>query len=112
MKEALEDMVYQFGYRTVIDNRPAIITGGLSAIESAFSALGWNNPHYIEEEGNTCEISGCMEPSTSGLRWGILYLSLCHKHSRMAWDKERRPAVKKYAEDRELKRDKTTRYLP
>ena len=111
MKEALEDMVMQFGYRGVANKRPMITTGGLSALESAFEALGWDDPHYLKEEGNTCEIVGCMEESVSGLRWGKYYLRLCSKHSSMAFKKKRRPPVKKYAIERELKRDKKTGYL-
>jgi hypothetical protein len=111
MKEALEDMIYQFGYRSVIDKKPCLITGGLSALESAFEALGWDDPHFIQEEGNTCDIDRCMEVSSSGQRWGRYYLRLCSKHSRMAWNKKRRPPVKKYAIERELRRDKITGFL-
>jgi len=50
MKEALEDMIFQFGYRSVVNGKPVIFTGGLSALESAFEALGWDDPHYIPEE--------------------------------------------------------------
>ena len=111
MKEALIDMIFQFGYRTVIDNKPAIITGGLSALEGAFDALNWDDPHYLTPEGNTCEIEGCMNEISSGQRWGKYYLSLCHKHGAMAFKKKRRPKVKSYAIERELKRDKKTGFL-
>ena len=111
MKEALEDMIFHFGYRGVVDNQPVIMTGGLSALESAFSALGWDDPHIIQEEGNTCDIKGCMEECTLGQRWGRYYLRLCHKHGSMAFKKKRRPPVKEYAIERESHRDKITGYL-
>lgn len=111
MKEALEDMVFQFGYQGVVKGKPVISTGGLSALESAFSALGWDNPHILPEKGNTCEISGCMDEIASGQNWGDMYLSLCSYHSRMLRDKKERPAVKKYAIKRELTRDKVTGFL-
>jgi hypothetical protein len=111
LKEALEDMVFQFGYRGVHNNQPCIITGGLSALESAFSAIGWDDPHILPEEGNTCDIKGCMNEPSSGQRWGRYYLRLCHKHGNMAWKKKRRPPVKDYAILRESKRDKKTGIL-
>jgi hypothetical protein len=111
LKEALEDMVYQFAYRGVVKNKPVIHSGGLSALESAFDALRWENPHYIPEQGNTCEITGCMEPVCCGQRWGDMYLSMCHKHSQMQRENKPRPKIKQYAEDREKNRDKTTGYL-
>lgn len=112
MREALEDMIFQFGYHGVIKGKPVISTGGLSALESAFSALGWDDPYILKEEGNTCEIAGCMNEIASGTTWGDMYLSLCSEHSRMKRDKEERPLVKKYAIERELKRDKVTGFLP
>ena len=111
MKEALEDMVLQYGYRTIKDGQPAIWTGGMSALESAFRALGWDDPHILPEDGNSCDIAGCMEEIASGQRWGKLYLRLCHKHSTKAFKKKRRPKVKKYALERESLRDKKTGFL-
>ena len=111
MKEALEDMVYQFGYRTIHNNKPCISTGGLSALEEAFSALGWSDPYILPEEGNTCEIKGCMYHSTAGMPWEDMYLRLCHKHTSMVFNKKKRPPVKDYAVLRESKRDKQTGIL-
>jgi hypothetical protein len=112
IKEALESMVWQFGYRGVKDGKPCIGTGGMSALEDAFFALGWDDPTIIPEDGNTCEISGCMEPCSSGQVWGDLYLSLCYNHSAMIRKGEERPPVKQYAIDREATRDKETGFLP
>lgn len=56
-KEALEDMVNQFAYK--FDGKgktpPSIGTGGLSALEYAFWALGWEDPidylrNYLKEK--------------------------------------------------------------
>jgi hypothetical protein len=111
LREALEDMAFQFSYRSTHNNRPNLITGGLSALESAFNALGWDDPHPLPEEGNTCEIKGCMNEPTSGQHWGKMYLNLCYKHSeKLHWGR-RRPPVKDYAILRESKRDKKTGIL-
>lgn len=49
IEQALESMVWQFAYRGVKDSKLALFTGGLSALEEAFSALGWDNPHVVED---------------------------------------------------------------
>ena len=106
-------MVWQFGHRGVKDSRPIIWTGGLSALESAFEALGWEDPHYLpDEEGYCCEIEGCVEADTSGLKWGGFYLRLCREHSKDSYDGRPCPKVKQWAIDREATRDKVTGYLP
>jgi len=112
-KDALEEMVWQFGYRGVKNNKPIIWTGGLSAMESAFEALGWECPHYLPDaEGYCCEIEGCVEPITSGLHWGGLYLSLCREHAGEQFKGKSCPKVKRWAIDREARRDPITRTLP
>ncbi len=113
-KEALEDMVWQFGYRGVRDNKPIIYTGGLSALEGAFGALGWDDPRYLPEEGFTCEVVGCMEDDTAGTHWGDskLYLRLCSEHYRQSYRGISMPDVKQWALDREAKRDPVTGRLP
>jgi len=114
MKEVLGNMVFQFGYRGVKNGRPIIWTGGLSALEGAFNALGWDDPHYLPEEGYTCEIKGCMEEDTCGTHWGdnSLYLRLCSKHYENSLWGEPLPKVKQYALDREATRVPITRCLP
>ena len=69
-KEVLEDIVFQFGYRGVKNKKPVIHTAGLSALEEAFEVLGWDDPHYLPEQGYTCEVVGCMEEDTYGMHWG------------------------------------------
>ncbi|MBC8274801.1 MAG: hypothetical protein H8E40_07530 [Chloroflexi bacterium] len=112
-KDALQDMVWQFGFRGTKEGKPIIWTGGLSALEGAFEALGWEDLHYLPDaEGYCCEIKGCVEPDTSGLRWGGLYLRLCHEHTKQQFEGKPRPKVKQWAIDRESKRDPITRILP
>ena len=44
LREALADMVSQFAYRGTYEGRENLHTGGLSALESAFDALGLSDP--------------------------------------------------------------------
>src|SRR5690349_6791032 len=44
IRDALEDMVNQFAYWSDADP-PGQIMGGLSALEGAFAALGYDEPH-------------------------------------------------------------------
>jgi hypothetical protein len=44
LKEALADMVSQFAYRGTYEGRENLHTGGLSALEGAFLALGISDP--------------------------------------------------------------------
>jgi len=111
IREALESMVEQFAYHGVKNQKPVIHTGGLSALEEAFEVLGWDDPHFIEEEGNTCDVIGCSEQDESGQCWGELYLRLCRKHARDCDEAKPRPQIKRYALDREARRDPVTRTL-
>jgi hypothetical protein len=113
-KEALGDMVFQFGYRGVKNGKPVIHTAGLSALERAFEALGWDDPHYLPEEGYTCEVVGCMEADTRGTHWGDskLYLYLCLQHSMESCSDVPMPPIKQWALDREAKRNLVTGRLP
>lgn len=112
IKSALESMVWQFGHHGVKNGKPIIWTGGLSALEEAFEVLGWQDPHYLQEKGNTCEIKGCVEPITSQTTWDDLYLCLCREHHHDCCSGKPRPPVKKYALKREATRDPITRTLP
>ena len=113
-RQALENMVFQFGHRGVKKGKPMIGSGCLSALEEAFEALGWDDPHFLPEEGYTCEVVGCMEADTCGTSWGNnkLYLRLCSKHSRQKYTGFPMPSIKQYALDREAKRDPITGNLP
>lgn len=109
-REALESMVLQFGNRGTKNGKPTLYTGGLSALEDAFEALGWDNPHYLPEEGYTCEVEGCVEPIVCGCPWGAMYFHLCAKHKDSMLDLPL-PKIKKYAIERENKRDPVTHIL-
>lgn len=112
--QVLEHMVFQFGYRAVKNGKPVIHTGGLSALEGAFEVLGWDDPHYLPEEGFTCEVVGCMNEDTVGMHWGNskLYLRLCSEHHMQASRNEPMPPIKQWALDREARRDPITGILP
>jgi hypothetical protein len=59
---ALENMVRQFA--TWNDRVGGYATGGLSALEDAFDALGWDDPHPAPEA--ECWEPGCHRQATSG----------------------------------------------
>ena len=44
----VKDLVWQFAYRGNDHSGKWLSTGGLSALEGAFKALGWNDPYYVE----------------------------------------------------------------
>ena len=78
LEAALESMVRQFAYEGHKNGRPAYGTGGLSALEEAFSALGWNDPQpALDRE---CQAAGCHKwascgsPTPDGYKW------LCGDH--------------------------------
>jgi hypothetical protein len=62
LRDALEDMVNQFGYWT--ESGGGVWTGGLSALESAFDALGWEDPHPLPHR--VCDEPGCTREGTIG----------------------------------------------
>ena len=77
---ALESMTLQFAYRTLVRRRRNLNTGGLSALEEAFEALGWDDPHFVDWGG--CENDGCNDWATVGMPTGEGYKRLCGAHSR------------------------------
>jgi len=72
--DALEDMANQFAYW----GRGGLHTGGLSALEHAFTVLGWEEPHYVE--GRECDRPGCEAEYTTGTPTPEGYLKLCSHH--------------------------------
>lgn len=103
--QALEGMVWQYGLRVISDDgRPALGTGGMSALEQAFDALGWADPHEVSGS-NLCEIVDCAEWRTSGMDWDGLYLGLCSDHAIQALKGGSRPLVRAWAAYRESLRD-------
>lgn len=51
LREALIEMVLQHAYGGVKDNEEILWTGGLSANERAFHALGWPDPTLASDPG-------------------------------------------------------------
>lgn len=84
LRDALESMVYQFGNPTVKDDQPAIGTGGLSALEEAFEALGWDDPHIIEHpvwcDALRNDGTRCPQQVTSGVGTPDGYKHYCSTH--------------------------------
>ena len=76
LKEALVDMCYQFaGW-----SRGGHSTNGLSALEGAFSVLGWPDPHICKE--SQCDEPECNEQATCGISTDNGYRRTCSKHSK------------------------------
>ncbi len=104
LREALEGMVYQFAYRTVKGRSPALCTGGLSALEYAFEALGWrDDPHRVGAEC-ACEVKGCYRWVEGSVIWDGMNVRLCSDHIHQAFTKETRPPIKPAATKREKRR--------
>ena len=76
LREALEDMCQQFAYP---DLGPSLTTGGLSALETAFAVLGWDDPHPVPERG--CDEPGCTRMATCGTPSEGGYRRTCFWHS-------------------------------
>jgi len=114
IKSALESMVWQFGHHSVKDGKPIIWTGGLSALEEAFEALGWQDPKIIEDCDAICDVEGCAEwVVCQGTAWEDKgYWMVCSEHSSQAREGKPFPLMKKRAIDREISRDPVTRCLP
>jgi hypothetical protein len=111
IKEALHDMVWQFAYRDTKNDKPMLWTGGLSALEGAFEALGWSNPHFVDEVME-CDIEGCHNWYSPQIHWDGMYVLICDLHARDYLVKKPRPKMKQRAIDREASRDPITRCLP
>ena len=76
LKDALIGMVQQFAYWS--DTAGGYTTGGLSALEDAFSILGWSDPMPIP--GARCQIVGCNRQATCGTPTPEGYRRLCGEH--------------------------------
>ena len=48
LRDIVKDLVWQFAYRGNDHERKWLTTDGLSALERAFKALGWDDPYYVE----------------------------------------------------------------
>lgn len=79
LRSALESMCYQFAHWA---DGKGLWTGGLSALEEAFEALGWDDPHYVAEQ--FCDEPGCGKQNTCGWNSDSGYRRTCFEHSRFA----------------------------
>ena len=76
LKDALKSMVYQYaGW-----SGGGLVTNGMSALEEAFEALDWNEPHKVK--AMTCDEPGCNSQASCG--WPSIggYRHTCGKHWR------------------------------
>lgn len=80
LRNALEDMAWQFAYPGSKDGRLILSSGGLSALEGAFEALGWPDPKPCPER--ECEAAGCYKEATTGTSTDDGYKRLCFDHFR------------------------------
>ena len=75
MREAIEGLVYQFGYWK---DGEGFTTGGLSALEEAFAVLGWKEPHAAKDV--ECDESGCGRQVSCGTPSQDGYRRTCYGH--------------------------------
>ena len=107
-KEALEEMVWQFAYRGTKNSKPILCTGGLSALETAFDVLDWDDPQYFNDmDGSICDVKSCAEwVVAQGGMWAESgYWCLCRHHSQASREGKSQPKMKQRAINREASRD-------
>ena len=102
-QEAIESLIWQFGFRVIVGDKPAITTGGLSALEEAFEALGWDNPHYVGASME-CDVEGCHQWRSPQIHWDGVYVLICAEHFIDYCQKKPLPHLKQTAIDREASR--------
>lgn len=76
LQDALDDMVRQFAYT----GNGKRTTGGLSALEHAFGALGLDDPHPLTKD-EMCDEPGCKEEITCGTPTPTGYRRTCSTHA-------------------------------
>ena len=76
LREALIDMVYQFAHWS--DHVGGFCSGGLSALEDAFEALGCDDPYLVPELW--CGVGGCKRQIAAGTNTPEGYKRTCVKH--------------------------------
>lgn len=81
LEEALLDTVRQFAVEGERNGRAVLHTGGLSALEMAFAALGWSDPCPAPE--SECEIDGRHKFATCGTLTQDGYKCVCGEHFHM-----------------------------
>ena len=98
---ALLAVVWRFAIRSVKGRQLLLCTDGEVALEDAFRALGWQDPHEVQAQGNACEVEQCFDWAVMGQEWKGLYLNLCQRHLDDAVEGYRRPRIKEWALARE-----------
>jgi hypothetical protein len=78
LKDAVKSLVEQFAPSTTRDGVPHLWTGGMSALEQAFSNLGWADPHPIPEDA--CDEPGCGRRASEGFPTKGGYRRTCSLH--------------------------------
>ena len=76
--DVIKDLLHQFAYSGEKDGRAMLWTGGLSALESGFEFVGWDNPHFTPEL--ECERTDCHAAAVCGASTPDGYRRLCSKH--------------------------------
>ncbi len=76
MRECLEELVRQ--YAPWSDRVGGYSTGGLSTLATAFSLLGWADPHSCPED--RCDEPWCTRQATCGAPCGDRYRRTCGEH--------------------------------
>jgi len=79
LRETLKDAINQFAPAVQYKGRLVISSGGLSALEDAFSVLGWPDPKPVPERecmwSDDCHANAtCGTPTPNG------YKHFCNKH--------------------------------
>ena len=87
-REVVESLAWEYAGRIVHEGQPALVAMD-AGMQHAFSALGWENPHPVEEREVCCELEGCMEWWRVGpVRWpdgSADRLYLCEGHAAQMW---------------------------
>jgi hypothetical protein len=84
-REVIEGLVYQFGYEgRSMNGNPTLWTGGLSALESAFAALGWAGANHEIPESR-CDTPGCDKRADCGWPSPTGYRRTCGLHMRESY---------------------------
>lgn len=98
LRAALEEMCYQFAYDGAKNGWPILHTGGLSALEEAFEALGWDDPYKIPDPV-WCDAPvtpRCPNRTTSGTPTKDGYKRFCSDHFDL-WQQAAREVLTKRA---------------
>lgn len=80
LRGIVEDLVYQFGSWSAVAG--GYWTAGLSALERAFAALGWDDPHIAPDA--CCDEPGCKKQASWGFPTKDGYRRTCTEHHEAA----------------------------